>query len=488
MPDIEQEIQQVADGLEKSTQTPKERLFETIRHLGPAELRARMAGLEKSEKELLLDALTEMKKAVEMDKEYAAEYVQGKLKATKIQEDKADDDQDEKLVFNSPEAVTVNHQGTPTNGWEGQVIKGKKDMSDKKEPKDSKIKEAKNQPEDAEDHQLRSMKKSVEILKKHGAMMLEMYPDDIEKAHVGFAAVSANAAKHGADDPDAVAAAVGRKKYGKEGMAKLAEAGKKKEMKKGEDMEKAYGEGMCKKQGVPEGIDPAKQERCVRKLKGEKGKNAYAICNASMKKGLPVTTEVKEALLEIKKSIEEQLQGFGQEATPELIKAEMKRLLKEEDQDGDAPEMNVKTRANKEDVAALDLAEDNKKAQKKVDDEKQGQKGEVKKAIWGGENDLLKANTNGRNFHFSMEEHLAWLEVSKAGVKVEDLNKSSEKKDDLNDIIAKSQDTTWGHIECETLIKANDAKRGKVFKSFENKEIQEALGLTDEEARKILGE
>jgi len=42
-----------------------------------------------------------------------------------------------------------------------------------------------------------------------------------------FKAVAASAAKSGARDPDAVAAAVGRKKYTKAGMAKLAAAGRK---------------------------------------------------------------------------------------------------------------------------------------------------------------------------------------------------------------------------------------------------------------------
>lgn len=40
-----------------------------------------------------------------------------------------------------------------------------------------------------------------------------------------FKAVAASAAKSGARDPAAVAAAVGRRKYGKAGMAKLAAKG-----------------------------------------------------------------------------------------------------------------------------------------------------------------------------------------------------------------------------------------------------------------------
>lgn len=48
-----------------------------------------------------------------------------------------------------------------------------------------------------------------------------------------FAAVEASAAKSGARDPKAVAAAAGRKKYGKAGMAKLAAAGRRRAARKG---------------------------------------------------------------------------------------------------------------------------------------------------------------------------------------------------------------------------------------------------------------
>src|SRR4051812_25390310 len=99
MSDINKEIEAVSQDLAKSNQDPKAALFETIRTLGPAGIRAKLPTLEKSEQELLVGALEEMKKAVEMDANYAAKYVQGKVTDTIIQEDKADDNQDEKLVL-----------------------------------------------------------------------------------------------------------------------------------------------------------------------------------------------------------------------------------------------------------------------------------------------------------------------------------------------------------------------------------------------------
>lgn len=48
-----------------------------------------------------------------------------------------------------------------------------------------------------------------------------------------FAAVAASAAKSGARNPKAVAAAVGRRKYGKAKMAALAAAGRRRTARKG---------------------------------------------------------------------------------------------------------------------------------------------------------------------------------------------------------------------------------------------------------------
>jgi hypothetical protein len=48
-----------------------------------------------------------------------------------------------------------------------------------------------------------------------------------------FKAVEASAAKSGARDPKAVAAAAGRRKHGKASMAKMAAAGRKRAARKG---------------------------------------------------------------------------------------------------------------------------------------------------------------------------------------------------------------------------------------------------------------
>jgi len=58
-----------------------------------------------------------------------------------------------------------------------------------------------------------------------------------------FKKLSHEAAEGGAKDPDAVAAAIGRKKYGKKKFAKLGAAGKKSLNTDGEDEKKSYAAG-----------------------------------------------------------------------------------------------------------------------------------------------------------------------------------------------------------------------------------------------------
>lgn len=107
----------------------QDNLIKAIYILGSEGIKERLSGLEKAEKIILLNALEEMQKGTSMDKDYAAKYVQGKVyQDTVIQEDKADDDADEKLV--KPENAKINHQGDQSdpNREENKVEDPKKDM------------------------------------------------------------------------------------------------------------------------------------------------------------------------------------------------------------------------------------------------------------------------------------------------------------------------------------------------------------------------
>lgn len=124
MDKITKEIEELAEKMEKSVIDPNDRLFSIIKSLGKDGLKAKLETLSDEEKVTLKATLEEMtlKKAISFDKEaQSVKFVQGKVVDTIIQEDKADDDVDETLVKEA--AAKMDHQGTPTDGWQGQVIK-----------------------------------------------------------------------------------------------------------------------------------------------------------------------------------------------------------------------------------------------------------------------------------------------------------------------------------------------------------------------------
>lgn len=327
-----------------------------------------------------LKEMKTMKKAVEFDKEaQAVKYVKGNINDTILQEDKVDDDADEKLV--KPEAAKMDHQGTPTPGWEGQVVKGEKPM-DKKEIKAIADKEA------------------AEEVKEHESKMHAKKEKEMEK---GYAA-------------------------------------------KSEEKEEKCMEPMAKKEGAEE-----KDE-----AEGEEGKKAPK-------------AKLMDKLRAMKKALETEL---GAEASPELIKGKMKAMMQEMEAD------------EKEEK------DESKEKPEPKKEEKKESKPEMKKAIWEEPNALLKAMTGGRNHHFNVNGYYDEVLKQAASPLDEKLTKSGNfptPKEDLNEIIAKGQDTTWGALETDRLVKSS-ARTGSLIKSFEQNEIAAALGLTEEEARKLLGE
>lgn len=399
--DINKEIEEQAEKMEKSQQTAKEALFETIKKLGPEGIKAKIPTLEKSEKELLYSALEEMKKSASpaMDANYAAEYVKGDVyKDTVIQEDKADDDQDEKLV--DPKNAKMKHQGdNAPEGFEGQVIKSEKDIDiadDAEETADEAVDKVKKMKK--EDHK-KKMNKSEELLE---------------------------------------------------------------EVKKSDDMMYKMVSKMC---GMGKGKDYIMDKCMAKGLDGEK-----------------VGSMIDRAMKEHKKEMHkgEKLDGYDKDD-----------ILAEEKQSKDGLDkmQKEKDRGDKERPEALKVEKENKEAQDKVDDCKQGMK---KSAVWTEENELLKANTGGRNHHFSVnnyyDEVLAKSESE--GESEEKLAKSEEdKKEDINDIIEKGGDASRDEVICKSMVEANKEKvSGKFYKSFADNEIAQALGLTEEEAKEILGE
>ena len=109
----------------------------------------------------------------------------------------------------------------------------------------------------------------------------------------------------------------------------------------------------------------------------------------------------------------------------------------------------------------------------------------MKKSVsWDDEQRLLKANTQGRNFHFNVEQFID--ETIANEPKEETVVKSETKKDDLNDLIQKGEDRNWDQVNDERR-KAAVKTNGSLVKSFDDQALADAMGMTVEEMNKILG-
>ena len=146
---LDKEITEVAETIEKSQENQDLTSLKTIiKAMTREELQDKVQTLTEGEfyvfKSVLEDIkadndLEKGKKAVEFDKENKISYVQGNLKDTVIQEDKADDDADELLV--KEEAAEHKHQGDESpEGKDGQKIEDPK-KAKKKDIKKSETEE-----------------------------------------------------------------------------------------------------------------------------------------------------------------------------------------------------------------------------------------------------------------------------------------------------------------------------------------------------------
>lgn len=379
MDDINKQIEAMADKMEKSTKSPNEQLFDVIKSLGKDGLKAKLATLSDDEKVVLKAALEEMtlKKAISFDDQYQAKFVQGNIMDTKIQEDKADDDQDEKLV--KPAAAKMAHQGTPTDGWDGQVIKSLEDNIDQV------IEKAMEKCKDDKMVMKKLKEKGMDEAKVQGALdkykakkEVKKSDEDLEKGKM----------KESREDAKEKIMSMEEKEHGTKDPKKLVAAEKKEHMKKGELPEKA---------------------------------------------------------------------------NPEV------------DQVGDAPSLEGgKQMAKKTAAPEIEaLGKDNKKNM-------------TKSVSWEDETRLLKANTQGRNFNFNVEQ---FINETLATEPKEDVKKSAEGKEDLNDLIAKGGDRSQGQVDGEKMKEeAKKKQNGKFQKSFSDEDLREAMGLSEEDFKKMIGE
>lgn len=285
-----------------------------------------------------------------------------------------------------------------------------------------------------------------------------------------FKEVEENAKKEGAKDPKAVAAAVGIKKYGVEGMEAKAEAGKEKAMKKGEEMENQTAE-----------LTPEQ------KLEKKKMKKAKKIAK-SIKKIVKFAKALGLSKDEVKKAIE------AANGDLKVVKSEMKaKMNKEEDQVKIKTQDESAVTAPKPDQSKGDLEvkpdETADEALKKLPKVEKSIKYEMKSSI--------AANTLGRNTHWDVDSYIEKAEQEKQDTikkgayfgekEVEALKKSETDKADINDLIEKGMDYSKDEITRIEGVRDHKRDAGAVKKSNYDVEIAASMGISKEEYEKIFG-
>lgn len=535
MSDINKEIEETAEKMEKSTKT----LREVLQEMGPEEIKKSLNSLSIEEKEALFNELMEMKKAkaVAMDDKYDPKIREGKLKDTVYYESEVDDDKDEELV--KEEAAKQKQQGDNSpESIEGQVIKSiLNDIEDLY---------------DIDDEDLSELSKSFG---NDLDLMADYLTTDDESLLEKANTVTRGGIRYYADGPNA-GKKVGTIRGDKASINSIARARKKGKIstkaaqegvknvnreKSRSDDDKRFNEKTSLtirgKQGktleairhnaavsvaTKESDDRIKEshEKKQEKLKAEKAAYEAAKANAKTKKdGTPhkkdqakideswdtyknkksevYSNQAKETAdniaqrrarvaelkekraVSIKKSVdslnsdEELLKSFV-EAALEKGKTFEELLKACEDKGIDAEKVKK--------IAKKETEEEVKEHEESMHDEKVET---VAKSLeeeifedfsksWEDNNQLIKANKCGRNHHFSVNAYYDdIIKKSKEEPKVEEKLIKSEKEMDTQDLIEGSLEKSWDKIKEEKALEANKSKiNGKIVKSFSDEDME----------------
>lgn len=511
MSEINKEIEEMADAMEKSA-NPHAGLFETIKKLGPEGIKEKLLAksedgtplLNEQDRIVLKDALEEMKKAVSMDDTYHVGYHKGKVyQDTVIQEDKADDDADEKMV--KPEAAEHNHQGDVTpEGREGQIIKSIEELEDFEkslfgEKKSVEVQEWKPSTKSACQSQIRMLLQQLRDLRSDKWLVTDDTPEAKEVFEKEYSRIQSEIKKMAkrynkmeksidiAKDAEETAdEAVGKvkknkkedhKKQGEDKAMKKSNEDLLEEIKKSDDMMKTMISKMCKKGHSKKSI----MDKCM--SKGMDKDKVSSMIESAMKEHNKTMHDAG-----VKKTYGTMEKGSdmgGAKPNPEegQVKDNLESLQTES------------TRGDKTRPEDLKVEEENKDAQDKVDDMAQGK---MKKSVeWDGPNAILQHGKGGQNHQFSVNQY-----YDDALVKAEEANKPQEenlekskdeseepKKMDINDIIEKSMDQSREANITDQMLKVRDEYvKPKFSKSFEDTDLYESMGISEEDAKKILGE
>lgn len=176
-----------------------------------------------------------------------------------------------------------------------------------------------------------------------------------------------------------------------------------------------------------------------------------------------------------------------------MSKEEVSKAIKEANEDLELVKGKMKEK----------FAEQGMKLQEPPKEEKQEEKPEDKKekkmekSINWNFKSSISANTLGRNTHWDVDSYIEKSEAEKQEIikkggyfgetQGETLEKSESKKVDINDLIEKGQDYSTEEIKRIEGIRDHKVE-GKIVKSFHDEDIARALGMSEEEYKKLMGE
>lgn len=467
MSDINKEIDEMSETMEKSTKDPKDLLKSTIIKLGPEGIKKALPTLSDEQRFMLTEVLQDMKKSMEFsDKEIAAERKRESIVDTKFDVDKADDDADEKLV--KPEAAQHNHQGDVTpEGREGQVIKS---LSEDLECEESLVKglfpepvkevSTKEMTKDDAYWRLKSCIRQLKDMKESIWEIRSTVEDEIPEAkkvlEAKYNSILAEARK--------LVKQYSSLKKSKEELIEMKDS----IIKSFQEQNIEFTDEMVKSEIRKACMRKANDDK---KEKKDNKKIADAIDNIA-------ENEAKEEVKDHEKKMHKKKMKKGDELTDKDAKKP------EDDQVGDGSKgAEGSSRANNE-------MPDNLKndAETKADDVAVPT---IKKSVaWGDPQAKLRANTLGRNHHFSVNGYYDdAIKKSKEEPKTEEtLNKSEteNKKDDINDLIEKGMDMDSAAYQTEQIMKSHQVNGNQ--SSFNDVDLAEAFNMTEEELKEILGE
>lgn len=454
---IDAEIGEMAEKMAKSTKDSKQLLFDTIMELGPEGLKKAIPDLSEEDQKVLKSALDEMAKARSEDAEkLTPKKDETPANAMKQESLEGSDDEDEKKLM-SDKNKEQNQQGGPKDkpeGWEGQVIKAieasedlvkalfnekceVKEMSERTQTKDDVLREIGWKVDD-----MKRMKDMSWLVSDEIPEIKEMMEKKFSKikSEIKGLAEKFHSLKKSKEDPKE-----------KEAVKKLIE------IEEAEHKVDIDGDG-----------------KVAEKLEKEK----------DMKKSLEEIVVMAKSLGMSKEDV---VKTVGEcKGDLELAKGKMKEMIADKEAKEKAP-------------SALEAISDAVKKDDKEDkpEDKKDEPKKIEKSISWAPKSSIAANTLGRNTHWDVDAYIVKSEEEKQDTikkgayfnetQGESLQKSQSEKADINDLIEKGMDYTTDEIKRIEGVRDHKVE-GTLVKSFHDIEIAKAMGMSEEEYKKLMGE